>query len=134
MSMRPPYLAVAIAACLFASPVSAQVTRLEITSRELVADGRTFGAAGAYEPVPGTRHGGGGFQRTPPANDRCARQQNPNPMIDTQRALTAALIDWPSFYRVPRTARRNRAAPAKSCAGECAATYLARGLGPRPTT
>jgi hypothetical protein len=46
--------------------------------------------------MPGTTHGGGGggFQLTQPVNDRCALPQNPNPMSDTQRALTVALIDW----------------------------------------
>jgi hypothetical protein len=46
--------------------------------------------------MPGTTHGGGagGFQVAQAANDRCVLPQNPNPMADTTRALTAALIDW----------------------------------------
>jgi hypothetical protein len=46
--------------------------------------------------MPGTTHGGGagGFQVAQPTYDRCALPQNPNPMADTTRALTAALIDW----------------------------------------
>jgi len=46
--------------------------------------------------MPGTTHGGGigGFQLTQPVTGACALPQNPNPMSDTQRALTVALIDW----------------------------------------
>ena len=46
--------------------------------------------------MPGTTHGGGrgGFELPQPANDRCVLPQNPNPMADTTRALTAALVDW----------------------------------------
>jgi hypothetical protein len=46
--------------------------------------------------IPGTNHGGGrgGFQVVQPSNDRCVLPQNPNPMADTTRALTAALVDW----------------------------------------
>ncbi len=46
--------------------------------------------------MPGTTHGGGrgGFDVAQAANDRCALPQNPNPMADSTRALTAALVDW----------------------------------------
>ena len=46
--------------------------------------------------MPGTTHGGGrgGFARVQPVVGRCALPQNPNPMADTTRALTAALVDW----------------------------------------
>jgi Alpha/beta hydrolase domain len=46
--------------------------------------------------MPGTTHGGGrgGFDVTQAANDRCVLPQNPNPMAETTRALTAALVDW----------------------------------------
>ena len=46
--------------------------------------------------MPGTTHGGGrgGFAVASPTGDRCALQENPNPMADTHRALTAALLDW----------------------------------------
>ena len=46
--------------------------------------------------MPGTNHGGGGggFQLTQPQGERCGLPQNPNPMADTHRALTAALIEW----------------------------------------
>jgi hypothetical protein len=49
--------------------------------------------------MPGTTHGGGrgGFRvtsSTRPTGDRCALPENPNPMVDTHRALTVALVDW----------------------------------------
>jgi hypothetical protein len=46
--------------------------------------------------LPGTTHGGGrgGFEVAQPGNDRCTLPQNPNPMADTARALTVALVDW----------------------------------------
>jgi hypothetical protein len=46
--------------------------------------------------MPGTTHGGGrgGFERLAESNARCLLPQNPNPMADTQRALTVALVDW----------------------------------------
>lgn len=46
--------------------------------------------------MPGTTHGGGlgGFEVSQPLNDRCQLAPNPNPMSDTLRALTTALIDW----------------------------------------
>lgn len=40
-----------------AEPVSAQVTRLEVTSREPAAGGQSFGAAGQYEVLRGRVHG-----------------------------------------------------------------------------
>jgi hypothetical protein len=46
--------------------------------------------------MPGTTHGGGrgGFDVAQASNDRCVLPQNPNPMADSARALTAALVDW----------------------------------------
>ena len=46
--------------------------------------------------MPGTTHGGGsgGFQPSARADGRCALPMNPNPMSDTMRALTAALVEW----------------------------------------
>lgn len=46
--------------------------------------------------MPGTTHGGGqgGFQLAQSPNARCALPVNPNPMSDTMRALTAALVAW----------------------------------------
>ena len=46
--------------------------------------------------MPGTTHGGGpgGFAVTAEPNNRCTLPQNPNPMSDTLRALTVALVDW----------------------------------------
>ncbi|MBZ5660419.1 MAG: hypothetical protein LAO08_08440 [Acidobacteriia bacterium] len=50
---------------------------------------------------PGTTHGGGagGFNPAPPAPARgrggaCVLPANPNPESDTERALTAAMVDW----------------------------------------
>src|SRR5678815_917306 len=42
---------------LLASPLQAQVTKLEITSREPVANGQAFGTAGAYEQIRGRVYG-----------------------------------------------------------------------------
>jgi hypothetical protein len=46
--------------------------------------------------MPGTTHGGGsgGFQREASPGSRCVLPMNPNPMSDTMRALTAALLEW----------------------------------------
>ena len=44
------------AAALLAASATAEVTRIEVTSRGEVADGQRFGAAGAYEKVVGTIH------------------------------------------------------------------------------
>ena len=46
--------------------------------------------------IPGTNHGGGrgGFEVAQSPNDRCVLPQNPNPMTEMTRALTAALVDW----------------------------------------
>jgi hypothetical protein len=53
--------------------------------------------------MPGTTHGGGrgGFEVAQAANDRCVLPQNPNPMADTTRALTAALVDWVASGTAP---------------------------------
>ncbi len=57
--------------------------------------------------MPGTTHGGGagGFQIAQPATGRCALPQNPNPMSDTQRALTVALIEWVTKGTAPPSSR-----------------------------
>src|SRR5438552_3824464 len=48
------FLALAFAAGLtLTSPAEARLTRLEITKREIVADGMAFGTAGAYEKLTG---------------------------------------------------------------------------------
>jgi Alpha/beta hydrolase domain len=46
--------------------------------------------------MPGTTHGGGrgGFELLQGNGGQCVLPQNPNPMSDTMRALTAALIEW----------------------------------------
>jgi alpha/beta hydrolase family protein len=64
--------------------------------------------------MPGTTHGGGrgGFARVQPIAGRCELPQNPNPMADTTRALTVALVDWvvkgtePPPSRYPTLAQR----------------------------
>jgi hypothetical protein len=61
---------------------------------------------------PGTTHGGGrgGFALEQPATGSCVLQANPNPMTETSRALTQALVDWavkgtpPPSSRYPRIA------------------------------
>ena len=57
--------------------------------------------------MPGTTHGGGrgGFEVAQAANDRCALPQNPNPMADTTRALTTALVDWVVSGTAPPASR-----------------------------
>ena len=55
--MRATVFVGACTAILLASPARAQVTRLEVTSREPVTNGQTFGAAGAYELIRGRIHG-----------------------------------------------------------------------------
>jgi hypothetical protein len=62
--------------------------------------------------MPGTTHGGGGggFQVTQPTNDRCSLPQNPNPMSDTLRALTAALVAWVATDTPPPPSRYPRLA------------------------
>jgi hypothetical protein len=42
---------------LFAAPAAGQVTRLEVTSRELAGNGQTYGAAGQIEILRGRVHG-----------------------------------------------------------------------------
>lgn len=70
--------------------------------------------------MPGTNHGGGrgGFSLAPGPADRCVLPQNPNPMVDTQRALTVALIEWvvkgtpPPPSRYPTLAQATLVEPA----------------------
>jgi hypothetical protein len=75
--------------------------------------------------MPGTHHGGGrgGFEVTQAALDRCVLPQNPNPMADTTRALTAALVDWvvrgtaPPPSRYPTLARRELVPATRAATG-----------------
>jgi hypothetical protein len=57
--------------------------------------------------MPGTTHGGGpgGFQVRTSASPQCILPQNPNPMADTMRALTVALIDWVTRDTLPPASR-----------------------------
>ena len=74
---------------------------------------------------PGVRHGGGsgGFDPDPPADDCCGLPSNPNPVIDTMRALRTALVDWvmsgtlppPSQY--PRLDRGELVSPTQAAMG-----------------
>jgi hypothetical protein len=75
---------------------------------------------------PGTTHGGGrgGFATaTPQAPNGCMLPANPNPEIDTMKALTAALIDWvtkgtePPPSRYPRLDQGQLAAANKAAIG-----------------
>jgi len=51
------YATLALAALLCAAPLSAQVVRLEITSREPMSAGQPAGAAGPFELIRGRIHG-----------------------------------------------------------------------------
>ena len=51
--MRFHHLLIVLAVSLATSPASAKLTRLEIEKREVVADGQSFGSAGAYEKLTG---------------------------------------------------------------------------------
>jgi hypothetical protein len=75
---------------------------------------------------PGTTHGGGrgGFSTSaPPAPNGCVLPANPNPEIDTMRALTVALVDWvtkgtePPPSRYPRLDQGQLAAANKAAIG-----------------
>jgi hypothetical protein len=58
-----------------------------------------------------------------PASDRCVLAQNPNPMADTTRALTAALVDWvvrdtpPPPSRYPTLAARELVPATRAATG-----------------
>lgn len=76
---------------------------------------------------PGTTHGGGrgGFSATaPPPPAGCVLPANPNPISDTMRALTVALVDWvtkgtePPPSRYPRLDRGELAAATKAGIGQ----------------
>ena len=75
--------------------------------------------------MPGTTHGGGqgGFQLVAAASNRCALPQNPNPMSDTLRALTVALVDWvvhgtaPPPSKYPTLADRTLASATRNAIG-----------------
>ena len=75
---------------------------------------------------PGTTHGGGrgGFSTAAPQPPKgCVLPANPNPEVDTMRALTVALIDWvtkgtePPPSRYPRLDQRQLAAATKVTIG-----------------
>jgi hypothetical protein len=75
---------------------------------------------------PGTTHGGGrgGFSTmAPPAPNGCALPANPNPEVDTMKALTVALIDWvtkgtePPPSRYPRLDQKQLAPATKAALG-----------------
>jgi hypothetical protein len=75
--------------------------------------------------MPGTNHGGGrgGFEVAQSANDRCVLPQNPNPMTEMTRALTAALVDWvvrgtpPPASRYPTLAAGDLVVPTRAATG-----------------
>jgi len=75
--------------------------------------------------MPGTTHGGGagGFERAQKPNNRCALPQNPNPMADTMRALTVALVEWvvknipPPPSRYPTIAERTLVQATRAATG-----------------
>jgi hypothetical protein len=75
--------------------------------------------------MPGTTHGGGGggFERLQKPNNRCVLPQNPNPMADTMRALTVALVDWvlkdlpPPPSRYPTIAERTLVPATRAATG-----------------
>jgi hypothetical protein len=75
--------------------------------------------------MPGTNHGGGrgGFEVAQSANGRCVLPQNPNPMTEMTRALTAALVDWvvrgtpPPPSRYPTLAAGDLVAPTRAAMG-----------------
>lgn len=61
-------LALLASAALLPARAAAEVLRVEITSRQLVLDGRSFGDVGPYEKITGTVHFG--VDPTDPANAR----------------------------------------------------------------
>jgi hypothetical protein len=75
--------------------------------------------------MPGTNHGGGrgGFEVAQSTNDRCVLAQNPNPMTEMTRALTAALVDWvvrgtlPPPSRYPTLAAGDLVVPTRAAMG-----------------
>jgi hypothetical protein len=74
---------------------------------------------------PGTTHGGGqgGFALEQRAAGRCVLQANPNPMTETRRALTRALVDWvvkatpPPASRYPKIADGTLVAATRDATG-----------------
>jgi hypothetical protein len=76
--------------------------------------------------MPGTTHGGGrgGFARVQPVVGRCELPQNPNPMADTTRALTSALVQWVVNGTDPPASRYPKLADGQLVAAEMtAATF-----------
>jgi hypothetical protein len=75
--------------------------------------------------MPGTTHGGGqgGFELAQRTSARCALAVNPNPMSDTMRALTAALVAWvvkgtePPPSRYPTLANRTLVPATRAATG-----------------
>src|SRR5205085_4440425 len=75
--------------------------------------------------MPGTTHGGGagGFRPGGTRGGACELSANPNPMSDTYRALTVALIDWvtqdaaPPASRYPTLAAYELVAPTRATTG-----------------
>lgn len=75
--------------------------------------------------LPGTTHGGGrgGFALESPPIGRCTLAGNPNPMADTLRALTVALVAWvvdgtaPPPSRYPTLASGTLVAPTPEAMG-----------------
>jgi hypothetical protein len=76
--------------------------------------------------MPGTTHGGGrgGFARVQPVVGRCELPQNPNPMADTTRALTAALVQWVTDGTEPPASRYPKLADHQLVAAETTAATL----------
>jgi hypothetical protein len=74
---------------------------------------------------PGTTHGGGrgGFALEQPVANTCVLPANPNPMSDTIRALTQALVDWvvrdtpPPPSRYPKLSDGTLVAPTREATG-----------------
>jgi hypothetical protein len=75
--------------------------------------------------MPGTNHGGGrgGFEVAQSGDERCVLAQNPNPMAEMTRALTAALVDWvvhgaaPPPSRYPTLAAGDLVVPTRAAMG-----------------
>ena len=76
--------------------------------------------------MPGTTHGGGrgGFARVQPVAGRCELPQNPNPMADTTRALTTALVQWVVNGTEPPVSRYPKLADHQLVAAETTAATL----------
>jgi hypothetical protein len=91
-------LAVALAVAL---PAGAEVSRVEIASREIVLEGRAFGDVGAYEKLTGTVH----FEFDPenPANRQIADLEH---APRNERGRVEASADFIALQPVDPSARR----------------------------